>query len=91
MRGSVARPGRPENQCLSSKPPAIQTGAITHETACLGRICGAIPHAQGDGYQAIFGFPHLVLAPGLAIAVTMLAFTFLGDGLRDALDPRSRR
>lgn len=44
-----------------------------------------------DGYQAIFGFPHLVLAPGLAIAVTMLAFTFLGDGLRDALDPRSRR
>ncbi|MCX6021255.1 MAG: ABC transporter permease, partial [Chloroflexi bacterium] len=44
-----------------------------------------------DGYQAIFGFPHLVLAPAAAIAVTMLAFTFLGDGLRDALDPRSRR
>ncbi|MBI4496540.1 MAG: ABC transporter permease [Chloroflexi bacterium] len=44
-----------------------------------------------DGYQAIFGFPHLVLFPALAIAATMLSFTFLGDGLRDALDPRSRR
>ena len=44
-----------------------------------------------DGYQAVFGAPYLVLFPALAIAITMLAFTFLGDGLRDALDPRSRR
>jgi oligopeptide transport system permease protein len=29
------------------------------------------------------------LFPALAIATVMLAFTFLGDGLRDALDPRS--
>jgi oligopeptide transport system permease protein len=43
-----------------------------------------------DGYQVIFGFPHLVLFPALAIAIAMLAFTFLGDGLRDALDPRLR-
>ena len=43
-----------------------------------------------EGYQAIFGVPHLVLFPALAIAVTMLSFTFLGDGLRDALDPRLR-
>jgi peptide/nickel transport system permease protein len=28
--------------------------------------------------------------PGLMIAVTVLSFNFLGDGLRDALDPRSR-
>jgi oligopeptide transport system permease protein len=41
-----------------------------------------------DGYAVIFASPHLVVAPALAIAVTMLAFTFLGDGLRDALDPR---
>lgn len=41
-----------------------------------------------DGYQAIFAFPHLVLFPTLAIALVMMAFTFLGDGLRDALDPR---
>jgi len=44
-----------------------------------------------DGYQAIFVHPQLVLAPTLALAVVMLSFTFLGDGLRDALDPRTRR
>lgn len=43
-----------------------------------------------DGYGAIFSFPHLVAFPALAIALVMLAFTFLGDGLRDALDPRGR-
>ena len=41
-----------------------------------------------EGSQAIFAAPWQVLSPGVAIAVTMLAFTFLGDGLRDALDPR---
>ena len=35
--------------------------------------------------------PWTVLAPGLAIFVTVLAFSLLGDGLRDILDPRSRR
>lgn len=44
-----------------------------------------------DGYQAIFADAHQVLVPGLAIAITMLSFTFIGDGLRDALDPRMRR
>jgi oligopeptide transport system permease protein len=43
-----------------------------------------------DGYQAIYAYPHLVLSPALAIAVVMLAFTLLGDGFRDALDPRRR-
>jgi oligopeptide transport system permease protein len=31
------------------------------------------------------------MVPALAIAITMLSFTFIGDGLRDALDPRMRR
>ncbi|MBN1284494.1 MAG: ABC transporter permease [Anaerolineae bacterium] len=35
--------------------------------------------------------PHLVIWPGLAITVTVLCFYLLGDGLRDALDPRSER
>ncbi len=43
-----------------------------------------------DGYQAIFAYPHLVAGPALCIAATLLAFTFLGDGLRDALDPRMK-
>jgi ABC-type dipeptide/oligopeptide/nickel transport system permease subunit len=35
--------------------------------------------------------PHMAIFPALCIAVTMLAFTFLGDGLRDALDPKMNR
>lgn len=44
-----------------------------------------------DGYNNIFGAPYLVLFPAIAVGILMLAFTFLGDGLRDALDPRQRR
>ncbi|MDR7542730.1 MAG: ABC transporter permease [Armatimonadota bacterium] len=35
-------------------------------------------------------YPHLALYPSIALALTVLAFNFLGDGLRDALDPRLR-
>ena len=44
-----------------------------------------------DGYAAIFADPRQVIFPGIAVALTMLSFTFIGDGLRDALDPRMRR
>src|SRR5215472_266831 len=44
-----------------------------------------------DGYEAIYASPWQVLFPGIAIAITMLSFSFVGDGLRDALDPRMRR
>jgi oligopeptide transport system permease protein len=43
-----------------------------------------------DGRQAMRTLPHLTIFPGLAITVTMLAFNFFGDGLRDALDPTLR-
>jgi len=36
----------------------------------------------------VFTAPHLVFFPGVAIALTVLSFNLLGDGLRDALDPR---
>ena len=39
----------------------------------------------------VFTAPHLVFFPGLAIMLTVLAFNLLGDGLRDALDPRPAR
>jgi ABC-type dipeptide/oligopeptide/nickel transport system permease subunit len=42
----------------------------------------------GTGQQYIQSVQHLMLFPCLAIGLTMLAFTFLGDGLRDALDVR---
>ena len=35
--------------------------------------------------------PHLMLFPGLAIAVTTLGFNLLGDGIRDVVDPKNRR
>jgi ABC-type dipeptide/oligopeptide/nickel transport system permease subunit len=35
--------------------------------------------------------PHMSIFPGLAITVTVIGFNFLGDGLRDFLDPRFRR
>jgi peptide/nickel transport system permease protein len=39
----------------------------------------------------LFSAPHLVLVPGFLLTVTVLAFNLLGDGLRDALDPRLNR
>src|SRR5438128_1678520 len=44
-----------------------------------------------DGFQALRLAPHIVLAPALALSLTLMAFNFLGDGLRDALDPRQKR
>ncbi|HHO58268.1 MAG TPA: ABC transporter permease [Oceanithermus profundus] len=38
----------------------------------------------------IFYAPHLAIYPGLMILITVLAFNYMGDGLRDALDPRSQ-
>jgi peptide/nickel transport system permease protein len=43
-----------------------------------------------DGRAFMRSAPHLMIFPGLAIMVTVLAFNLLGDGLRDALDPRAR-
>ncbi len=44
-----------------------------------------------DGIHALRIAPHMVLAPSVALIFTLMAFNFLGDGLRDALDPRQRR
>ena len=43
-----------------------------------------------DGRAYIRNYPHMAIAPGVLIALTVLAFNLLGDGLRDALDPRQR-
>lgn len=41
-----------------------------------------------ESQEMLFSAPRLVIFPGLAIAVTVLGFNLLGDGLRDRLDPR---
>jgi ABC-type dipeptide/oligopeptide/nickel transport system permease subunit len=45
---------------------------------------------MGEEKNSIFNAPHLVFFPGVAIMLLVLAFNLLGDGLRDALDPRLR-
>ena len=44
-----------------------------------------------DGLAAIRIAPHMVIFPSIALSLTLMAFNFLGDGLRDALDPRQKR
>ncbi|MFO7310960.1 MAG: ABC transporter permease [Bacillota bacterium] len=43
-----------------------------------------------NGRQYVFSAPHLTMFPGLAIMLVVMGFNLLGDGLRDALDPRMR-
>lgn len=43
-----------------------------------------------DGSRTIQSYPYQVLFPALALSILVFAFNFLGDGLRDALDPRMR-
>jgi ABC-type dipeptide/oligopeptide/nickel transport system permease subunit len=43
-----------------------------------------------DGRAYILLYPHIAIAPGIMIVITVLAFNVLGDGLRDALDPRQQ-
>jgi peptide/nickel transport system permease protein len=45
----------------------------------------------GTERNQLFSAPHLILFPGIALAITVLAFNLIGDGLRDALDPRLER
>ena len=44
-----------------------------------------------DAYKALQSYPYLLFFPAAAICLTVLAFNILGDGLRDALDPRMRK
>jgi peptide/nickel transport system permease protein len=44
-----------------------------------------------EGQSYYLSAPHLVIYPGLAIMITVLAFNLVGDGLRDAFDPKQRR
>ena len=45
--------------------------------------------AEGRAY--VQTYPHILVAPGVMISLTVLAFNLFGDGLRDALDPRQSR
>jgi ABC-type dipeptide/oligopeptide/nickel transport systems, permease components len=68
------------------------------DTAALGFLgLGVQPPAAewgdmlGRARGFIFSAPYTLIFPGIAITITVLAFNLLGDGLRDALDPKSRK
>lgn len=81
-------------------PPLIVQGTLGIATAILEAAAlsflglGAQPPTPewgtmlGSERNQVFTAPHLVFFPGIAIMITVLAFNLLGDGLRDAIDPR---
>ena len=48
--------------------------------------CGNL---MGQGLTMVMGYPHLLIWPAVTFGITLLSFTFLGDGLQEALNPRS--
>lgn len=44
-----------------------------------------------EGWRAYRTYPYLIIFPGVVLFLTILAFNFLGDGLRDALDPQTTK
>jgi peptide/nickel transport system permease protein len=71
-------------------------GAILAEAALSFLGLGVQPPTPSWGTMLNYGrghlldAPHLTIFPGLAIAILVLGFNFLGDGLRDALDPATK-
>lgn len=80
--------------------PLIVKGTLGVASAILDAAAlsflgfGPSPHTPewgamlGFERNSMFNAPYLVIFPGIAIMITVLAFNLLGDGLRDALDPR---
>ena len=81
-------------------PPLIVQGTLGIASAILEAAAlsflglGAQPPTPewgtmlGSERNQVFTSPHLVFFPGIAIMITVLAFNLMGDGLRDAIDPR---
>lgn len=87
---------------INSITPIVVQGTLGIATAILDAAAlsflglGAQPPTPewgsmlGAERNQVFTAPHLVFFPGLGIMLTVLSFNLLGDGLRDALDPRLR-
>src|SRR6476469_6653019 len=61
---------------LGIPPPAPSWGTMIEEVR---------------GLDTLYSAPHVLFFPGIAIALTVLSFNFIGDGLREYLDPKQRR
>ncbi len=76
----------------------LDIGSVVLTAAALSFIgLGAQPPTPewgailSEGRNYVFTSPHLVFFPGIMIMITVLGFNLLGDGLRDAMDPRLNR
>jgi peptide/nickel transport system permease protein len=76
----------------------LGVGTAILEVAALSFLgLGALPPTAewgsmiADGRKYFASSPHLVFFPGIAILLTVLSFNLVGDGLREALDPRFKR
>jgi peptide/nickel transport system permease protein len=77
-------------------PLMIATNILTESALSFLSIGVQPPNASwgtiiADGQQLLYTRPWVSLAPGIMIVLTVLSLNVLGDGVRDALDPRSRR
>ncbi|MGH9123924.1 MAG: dipeptide ABC transporter ATP-binding protein [Acidimicrobiales bacterium] len=102
VRGAGARPRRivlrhilPNAASPIMVLLSFDLGTIVLFIASLGYLGVGIPPPTpewgtmvSDGKNFIFSAPQMVIFPGLAVALTVIGFNLLGDGLRNALDPR---
>ena len=100
--GATSRRVMTKHLLPNALAPLIVTAAFAVPSAILGEATlsflgvGIIPPTPSWGQMINEGFPLFaanawaVLLPALCISTVMLAFTFVGDGLRDALDPRMK-
>jgi peptide/nickel transport system permease protein len=91
-----------QNILPNALTPLIVQGTLGIATAILDAAAlsflglGAQPPTPewgsmiGQERNQVFSAPHLIIFPGIALILTVLGFNLLGDGLRDALDPRQR-
>jgi peptide/nickel transport system permease protein len=72
-------------------------GAVLSEASLSFLGLGVPPPAASwgamlnDARTYLRAAPHLLIFPGLAVMLTVLAFNFVGDGLREWLDPKQKR
>lgn len=76
MAGAVLSEASMSFLGLGIPPPAPSWGTMIDESR---------------GFDLLANAPHVMFFPGLAIALTVLAFNFIGDGLREYLDPKQRK
>ncbi|MFW6074487.1 MAG: ABC transporter permease [Chloroflexota bacterium] len=76
---------------------SLSVGSVIILEASLSFLGFGIPRPTpawgsmlSDGRDHLRSYPHIAIAPGIMIFLTVLAFNLIGDGLRDALDPRQR-